>query len=352
MIAGSGAACRAGGIGGLGIVAIALIAMFLGVDPSIILNGLPGAAVTSEPAVVHGTGDPGRRAGGRVRLGGAGADRGHLGRHLRRRPGSSTSSRSWCCSTARSHSACGMAGSATGPFYCPADQKVYLDLSFFDELEQRFGAPGDFAQAYVIAHEVGHHVQTLLGISSKVEPQRARRRTRRRRNQLSVMMELQADCFAGVWARHTARAPGVLEHGDIEEGLAAASAVGDDRIQKATRGYVVPDAFTHGSSQQRMRWFKQGLQTGDVNSCDTFQAQRALTRSAVGGDREPHEVDAARRCPPRSSAPRRAWARCCRRARSPGARRRRRRNPGPGARCAGTRSAGCRQASTSAASRR
>ena len=170
-------------------------------------------------------------------------------------------------------SACGMAGSATGPFYCPADQKVYLDLSFFDELDRRFGASGDFAQAYVIAHEVGHHVQTLLGISSKVSRARAQA-DEATANQLSVMMELQADCFAGVWARHTHARQAFLEEGDIEEGLNAASAVGDDRIQKATRGYVVPDAFTHGSSQQRMRWFKQGLQTGDVNSCDTFQAQR------------------------------------------------------------------------------
>ena len=164
-------------------------------------------------------------------------------------------------------------GSGLGAVLLPADQKVYLDLSFFDELDQRFGAPGDFARAYVIAHEVGHHVQTLLGISSKVSRARGQA-SEADANQLSVMMELQADCFAGVWARHTNDRQKILEDGDIEEGLNAASAVGDDRIQKATRGYVVPDAFTHGSSQQRMRWFKQGLQTGDVNSCDTFQAQR------------------------------------------------------------------------------
>jgi uncharacterized protein len=170
-------------------------------------------------------------------------------------------------------SACGMAGSATGPFYCPADQKLYLDLSFFDELDQRFGAPGDFAQAYVVAHEVGHHVQTLLGISDQVSQMRARSDPATA-NRLSVMMELQADCFAGVWARHTQERGRVLEEGDIEEGLAAASAVGDDRIQEATRGYVVPDAFTHGSSEQRMRWFRTGLQTGDVNACDTFSAER------------------------------------------------------------------------------
>jgi hypothetical protein len=170
-------------------------------------------------------------------------------------------------------SACGIAGSATGPFYCPADQQVYLDTSFFAELERRFGAPGDFARAYVIAHEVGHHVQTLLGITQEVD--RLRRQVDRATgNQLSVMVELQADCFAGVWARHTEERARVLEPGDIEEGLGAASAVGDDRIQQRTRGYVVPDAFTHGSSEQRARWFTRGLQTGDVNACDTFNAER------------------------------------------------------------------------------
>ena len=148
-----------------------------------------------------------------------------------------------------------MAGSATGPFYCPADQKVYLDTSFFRELSQKFGAPGDFAAAYVIAHEVGHHVQTLLGISRQVTDAPALRRGHL--NRLSVMMELQADCFAGVWARHINDTQNMLEQGDVKEGLRAASAVGDDRIQRATRGYVVPDAFTHGSSEQRMRWFKR-----------------------------------------------------------------------------------------------
>jgi predicted metalloprotease len=170
-------------------------------------------------------------------------------------------------------SACGMAGSATGPFYCPADQKVYLDLSFFEELEQRFGAPGDFAQAYVIAHEVGHHIQTLLGVTSQVDRLRRQVGTGDA-NQLSVMMELQADCLDGVWARHTEAREQVLEQGDLEEGMRAASAVGDDRIQRRTQGYVVPDAFTHGSSEQRMRWFRVGLERGDVDACDTFNAGR------------------------------------------------------------------------------
>ena len=158
-----------------------------------------------------------------------------------------------------------------GPFYCPADGKVYLDLAFFDELHHRYGAPGDFAQAYVIAHEVGHHVQNLLGISDKVQQAR-QRASEREANQLSVRLELQADCLAGVWAHHAHRSRQVLEAGDVEEGLAAASAVGDDRMQKRAQGYAVPDSFTHGSAAQRTRWFRAGLETGQLRSCDTFSA--------------------------------------------------------------------------------
>jgi predicted metalloprotease len=164
-------------------------------------------------------------------------------------------------------SACGTASAAVGPFYCPADRKLYLDLSFFRELDQRFGAPGDFAQAYVIAHEVGHHVQTLLGISSRVQQSRSRL-SESEGNELSVRQELQADCYAGVWGNH-ARSD-LLEEGDIEEGLRAAAAIGDDQLQKRAQGYVVPESFTHGSSEQRQRWLSRGLQTGDVNHCDTF----------------------------------------------------------------------------------
>ncbi|MBC7925440.1 MAG: neutral zinc metallopeptidase [Bryobacteraceae bacterium] len=167
-------------------------------------------------------------------------------------------------------SACGSADSATGPFYCPGDQKVYIDLSFYDELDRRFGAPGDFAQAYVLAHEVGHHVQTLLGISGKVR--RAQQGNPGSANQLSVRLELQADCFAGVWG-HSTKQRGILEAGDVEEGLAAAAAVGDDRLQKQGRGTVSPESFTHGSSEQRMSWFRKGFESGDVQACDTFQAQ-------------------------------------------------------------------------------
>jgi uncharacterized protein len=169
-------------------------------------------------------------------------------------------------------SACGMAQSAMGPFYCPLDQKVYIDLSFFGDLEQRFGAAGDFAQAYVIAHEVGHHIQNLLGIADKVT--RARMQApEEEANALSVRMELQADCLAGAWAKSADDTRQILEQGDIEEGLNAASAIGDDRMQKRARGYVVPESFTHGSSAQRVRWFKRGLDTGDMNQCDTFSTQ-------------------------------------------------------------------------------
>jgi uncharacterized protein len=169
-------------------------------------------------------------------------------------------------------SACGLGEAAMGPFYCPADQKVYIDLAFYDELRNDFGAPGDFAQAYVIAHEIGHHVQNLLGISDQVEARRARTGPREANN-LSVRLELQADCFAGVWANHAQRARQILEQGDLEEGLNAASAIGDDRLQRQTRGYVTPDSFTHGSSAQRVRWFKRGLAKGRLADCDTFKTQ-------------------------------------------------------------------------------
>ncbi len=172
----------------------------------------------------------------------------------------------------RVKSACGIAQSATGPFYCPADQKVYLDLSFFDELRSRFRAPGDFAQAYVIAHEIGHHVQTLLGISEKVHAARSRM-NKVDSNKLSVLQELQADCFAGVWAHQANSYRNLLESGDIEEGLRAATAIGDDTLQKQSQGYVTPDSFTHGTSQQRVYWFKRGYTSGKIESCNTFKSQ-------------------------------------------------------------------------------
>jgi len=175
--------------------------------------------------------------------------------------------------TDRVESACGMAGTAAGPFYCPGDSKVYIDLGFYDLLRDRLGAPGDFAQAYVIAHEVGHHVQNLLGISERIERMRSRL-SEAESNELSVRVELQADFLAGVWAHHTQKMKQVIEEGDIVEAINAASAVGDDRLQRESRGTVVPDSFTHGTSAQRVRWFRLGYETGDMRQGDTFTAGR------------------------------------------------------------------------------
>jgi predicted metalloprotease len=170
---------------------------------------------------------------------------------------------------AQVRSACGLASAAVGPFYCPSDHKVYLDLSFFRELDRRFGAPGDFAQAYVVAHEVGHHIQTLLGTSDRVHNARSRA-SEVEANELSVRQELQADCYAGVWGHHAGRVD-YLDPGDVDEGLRAAAAIGDDRLQRQAQGYVVPESFTHGSSEQRQQWLRRGLQAGDLRQCDTFQ---------------------------------------------------------------------------------
>ena len=172
--------------------------------------------------------------------------------------------------TDATQSACGVGQSAMGPFYCPADRKVYLDLSFFNELDTRFGAPGDFAQAYVVAHEVGHHIQTLTGISERVQSAR-QRAGEREGNQLSVRQELQADCYAGVWGHYAAQ-QGLLDPGDAEEGLRAAAAIGDDRLQRQSEGRVVPESFTHGSSEQRMTWLRRGIDSGRLEACDTFNA--------------------------------------------------------------------------------
>jgi len=169
-------------------------------------------------------------------------------------------------------SACGFGSAAVGPFYCPGDQQVYIDLSFFADLSDQFGAPGDFAQAYVVAHEIGHHVQNLLGLSDQVQQAQSRARDQREVNALGVRMELQADCFAGIWGHHAAMDRTFLEEGDIEEGLRAAAAIGDDRIQRRSTGHVSPESWTHGSSAQRSRWFRQGLQAGRIEGCDTFAA--------------------------------------------------------------------------------
>ena len=168
-------------------------------------------------------------------------------------------------------SGCGTGQSAMGPFYCPLDQTVYIDLTFYNDLRQRLGAPGDFAQAYVIAHEVGHHVQNLLGTMEQVQSMRSRQ-GEAAANEMSVRVELQADCYAGLWAHHAQRARQILETGDVEEALGAAAAIGDDRLQRQSQGTIVPESFTHGTSEQRVRWFRQGLERGDTRSCDTFSA--------------------------------------------------------------------------------
>jgi hypothetical protein len=171
-------------------------------------------------------------------------------------------------------SACGFNSAAVGPFYCPADARLYVDLAFFDDLGSRFGAPGDFAQAYVIAHEVGHHLQNALGINRQVAERQQRARGQEEANELSVRVELQADCFAGVWGNRAHSERQLLEPGDVEEGLAAAAAIGDDRLQRASTGRVMPESWTHGSSEMRARWLRRGLETGDVEACDTFAASR------------------------------------------------------------------------------
>ena len=255
--------------GGIGIVVIVLIAMYFGVDPSIFLSQVgPTSSVNTQqttrqiPAAENELADFVS-----VVL----ADTEDTWKGLFNQIGKTYREPQLVLFSGAVQSACGFAQAAMGPFYCPADQKVYIDLSFYQDLKNRHGAPGDFAQAYVIAHEIGHHVQTLLGISEKVHSAR-QRLSQVEGNRLSVMQELQADCFAGIWAHHANRARQILEEGDIEEALGAASAIGDDRLQRKSRGYVTPDSFTHGSSAQRVRWFKRGLKSGEVLDCNTFRA--------------------------------------------------------------------------------
>jgi predicted metalloprotease len=256
--------------GGIGIIVIALIAMYFGVDPTVFLSQ---QGPTSSSVSTYTTSKPISPAENElaefvaVVLG----DTEDTWQVLFNKMGKTYREPTLVLFSGAVESACGYAQAAMGPFYCPADQKVYIDLSFYRDLKNRHQAPGDFAQAYVIAHEIGHHVQTLLGISEKVHSAR-KRVSQVERNKLSVMQELQADCFAGVWAHHANRTRQILEEGDIEEALNAASAIGDDRLQQRGRGYVTPDSFTHGSSKQRVRWFRQGLKTGDVGQCNTFRA--------------------------------------------------------------------------------
>jgi uncharacterized protein len=261
---------RRGGLGGIGLIILILIALFLGFDPSMLFQGgtITDAPYTEAP----GTSPPADDEMAQFVATVLGYTEDTWSTLFEQR-GETYREPTLVLFSDQVASACGFAQAAMGPFYCPADQKLYIDLSFYRELQQRFGAPGDFAQAYVIAHEVGHHVQNLLGIAQDVLSVR-QQVSETESNALSVMMELQADCLAGVWAHHTERAQQVFEEGDIEEGLNAAAAIGDDRMQRRSQGYVIPDAFTHGSSEQRVRWFREGLRTGDLSACDTFNAEQ------------------------------------------------------------------------------
>ena len=251
--------------GGAGVLILLAIALLTGRDPTVLLNqgGSPGF---EQGHVVGSGGEHDKRA---QFIAVVLADTEDVWHDQFSRLGRTYQEPRLVLFSGMVQSACGSASSAVGPFYCPADSQLYIDLSFYDELQRKFGAPGDFAQAYVVAHEVGHHVQNQLGISDKVQALRSRV-SETEFNAMSVRLELQADFFAGVWAHHAERAKQVLEAGDLEEALQAASAIGDDNLQKRSRGYAVPDSFTHGTSAQRTRWFRKGFETGDISQGDTF----------------------------------------------------------------------------------
>lgn len=256
---------------GIGTLLLLLVGAYFGIDPRIILTLVGGGGQTqqtSAPAQKPPADDAQSRFVSMVL-----ADTEDTWTELFRRAGLRYQYPKLVLFSGVTPTPCGMGQSAMGPFYCPPDQKVYIDLRFYDDLKRRFGAPGDFAQAYVVAHEIGHHVQNLLGIADKVTAAQ-RRMGQAEANQLSIRMELQADCLAGVWANHAHQTRQILEQGDVEEGLRAASAIGDDQIQRRTQGYVVPDGFTHGTSAQRVEWFRRGLSTGDMKACDTFSSNR------------------------------------------------------------------------------
>ncbi len=259
---------RGAGIGVGGLLAVLAVSWLLGVNPAVLLQGLEQAQPPQD------AGDDRPASGGapdemKSFVGVVLADTEDTWGEIFTASGKTYRPPRLVLFSGSIDSACGFAQAAVGPFYCPADQKVYIDLSFYEDLQDRFGAPGDFAQAYVIAHEIGHHVQNLLGISGRVQSLR-QRSSEAESNQLSVLLELQADCLAGVWGHHADRSRQLLESGDVEEGLAAAAAIGDDRLQRQSRGYVSPESFTHGSSEQRVRWFRRGLESGNADDCDTF----------------------------------------------------------------------------------
>jgi len=253
--------------GGIGTLLVVLVALYFGIDPSTVLQTVPETGpppMTRQQQQVDGQ-DPMLDFVSVVL-----ADTEKTWQGLFRQHGGTYVEPKLVLFTGAVESACGFAQAAMGPFYCPGDHRVYLDLSFFEDMRSRFQAGGDFAQAYVIAHEVGHHVQNQLGILEQVQSA-MQRSSKTEANRLSVRMELQADCFAGVWGYHADRSRGLLESGDLEEALGAASAIGDDRIMRQTQGTVVPDAFTHGSSKQRVSWFRRGFESGDMNQCNTLE---------------------------------------------------------------------------------
>jgi predicted metalloprotease len=263
---------RPAGFGCLGLAAVLGISLLTGADPRQLLGLLglveqatrqPGPAVREGPVGQAPANDPQAQFIGVVLK-----DTETTWTTVFERSGKRYQEPTLVLFDGRVASACGLASAAVGPFYCPLDSRVYLDLAFFRELDRRFGAPGDFAQAYVVAHEVGHHVQNLLGLSDQVQAAQQRAGSKEEANALSVLLELQADCFAGVYGHFNRR---TLDPGDIEEGLRAAAAIGDDMIQQQSQGYVAPESWTHGSSQMRVRWFRQGLESGDPSSCDTFK---------------------------------------------------------------------------------
>lgn len=268
---GAGGGGRRVGRIGIGTVLLVLVAMYFGVDPSIVLDGPAGVGGPSDDTAPRGPRPAGEDELARF-VSMVLADTEKTWHAIFRSGGREYVEPKLVLFSGATRTACGVGQSAMGPFYCPADEKVYIDLAFYDELRHRFRAPGDFAQAYVIAHEIGHHVQKQLGISERVQAAR-QRASAREGNQLSVRLELQADCLAGVWAHHADRARHVLEAGDVEEALGAATAIGDDRLQRQAQGYAVPDSFTHGTSEQRVQWFKTGLRGGALRDCDTFAAR-------------------------------------------------------------------------------
>jgi predicted metalloprotease len=260
-----------GGVGGIGAIVVVLVSLYFGVDPQVLLGALEGGSsdprsgIESERALTPEE----QRLGDFMAV--VLADTEDTWGALFQASGGRYEPPRLVLFSEATQSGCGFAQSATGPFYCPADRKVYIDTRFFSELASRFKAPGDFAQAYVLAHEVGHHVQNLLGVLPQVQQAQARG-DERQANALQVRVELQADCFAGIWAHHANRSRAVLEQGDLEEGIAAAGAVGDDRLQREAGRTVQPDTFTHGSSAQRVRWFRRGYESGTLEACDTLRA--------------------------------------------------------------------------------